>query len=830
MRNYFLIAVALCGTLAVGAQTKQTGNVVEYFGKEKIETTHEGVVAAHLVDGLVLPQSTLGGTLFNGADIVAWLYATDNFKTPLAGDTLVAFYDGRSGSKWQPIAADSTDTFRGRELRSAYLYTPYQSTKEQIVLLETTGSTRVYVNGVPHEGDHYDFGYTLIPIKLRRGVNDIVYTPGRFSRVSAKIVEPQKAVQFTQRDMTLPDVIIGETDAKWAGVRLINATEKAINGLQITATLTKSGETATFATDDVAPMSVRKVKFKVPATTTLSSGANELRIEVKDRKGVLLDQQTINIEVRQPSVHHERTFISAIDGSVQYYSVAPAIGGSVGKGLVLSVHGASVEARNQARAYKMKDDLTIVAATNRRPFGFNWEEWGRIDALEVLAQAKQIFKTDPARTYLTGHSMGGHGTWFLGTTYPDRFAAIAPCASYPDIITYGSGRGDLNNRESAIFEPIARAANGGRVLSMIENLKQSGVYVLHGDKDTTVPIEQVRKMRKILGDFHPNFCYYEYPGGEHWYGDESVDWKPIFEFFARQTIPTNKQVKELDFSTASPVISASDYWVKVEQQIKAYDFSRVKASFDGDSIKIAPENVALLTLDLPSLALGDKAMIEIEKSQIKLPTNKIAHLSRDQNGAWSAVSAIDSTQKYAERQGGFKQAFDHNVVLVYATGGDKQTNKWWLDKARFDAESFYYKGNGSLEVIADKDFTNEKYKDRSVVIYGNADNNSAWGKLLIKSDIQVLDGAVTLGGQVLKGDDLGLYFVAPRADSQRAMIGVVSGTGIRGARATWANNYISGITGMPEYMIFGVDMLRDGLKSVRKAGFFDNDWRVSPQR
>ncbi|MEG0033506.1 MAG: alpha/beta hydrolase-fold protein, partial [Mucinivorans sp.] len=275
--------------------------------------------------------------------------------------------------------------------------------------------------------------------------------------------------------------------------------------LQITATLTKSGETTTFATDDVSPMSVRKVKFKIPATTTLSSGANELRIEVKDRKGVLLDQQTINIEVRQPSVHHERTFISAIDGSVQYYSVAPAIGGSVGKGLVLSVHGASVEARNQARAYKMKDDLTVVAATNRRPFGFNWEEWGRIDALEVLAQAKKIFKTDPARTYLTGHSMGGHGTWFLGTTYPDRFAAIAPCASYPDIITYGSGRGDLNNRESAIFEPIARAANGGRVLSMIENLKQSGVYVLHGDKDTTVPIEQVRKMRKFWAIFIPIF-------------------------------------------------------------------------------------------------------------------------------------------------------------------------------------------------------------------------------------------------------------------------------------------------------------------------------------
>ena len=133
-----------------------------------------------------------------------------------------------------------------------------------------------------------------------------------------------------------------------------------------------------------------------------------------------------------PTIHHERTFVSRIDGSVQYYSVAPALrtdpGDTAARAFVLTVHGASVEARNQARAYKQKAWANIVAPTNRRPFGFNWEEWGRIDALEVLAEARRIFKTDPSRIYLTGHSMGGHGTWYLGTTYPSLFAAIAPCA------------------------------------------------------------------------------------------------------------------------------------------------------------------------------------------------------------------------------------------------------------------------------------------------------------------------------------------------------------------------------------------------------------------
>ena len=26
-------------------------------------------------------------------------------------------------------------------------------------------------------------------------------------------------------------------------------------------------------------------------------------------------------------------------------------------------------------------------------------------------------------------------------------------------------------------------------------------------------------MRKVLGEFHNDYSYYEYPGGEHWFGN-----------------------------------------------------------------------------------------------------------------------------------------------------------------------------------------------------------------------------------------------------------------------------------------------------------------------
>ena len=54
----------------------------------------------------------------------------------------------------------------------------------------------------------------------------------------------------------------------------------------------------------------------------------------------------------------------------------------------------------------------------------------------VLDQVTKSLAFDPTRVYLTGHSMGGHGTWILGSTYPDRFGAIGPSAGWISFWSY----------------------------------------------------------------------------------------------------------------------------------------------------------------------------------------------------------------------------------------------------------------------------------------------------------------------------------------------------------------------------------------------------------
>ncbi|WP_165041778.1 alpha/beta hydrolase-fold protein [Dysgonomonas sp. ZJ709] len=841
---------------AISTQNIPAQNIVTIFGQEKVEKTEEGEVSHNFRNGFLLPGGTNPGTLFNGQDMIAWMYATGNFITPKDGAAIGYSYPNMDGQvedsylrwlaqskgenamkllpqwTWTAMDADSTGLFKRPELRSAFLYTSYDSPKEQIVLLETTGGTRTYVNGMPHEGDHYDFGYTLTPIKLKKGLNEFVYTPGRFGKVASKLVKPEKPVMFTKRDMTIPDIIIGENDSKWAAIRVINTTEKPLQGLTIRATFA-DGRKEEYKTQDIMPLTVRKVKYKIPAPANNngSEGGNIIaKIELLDKSGKIIDQTDVEFRQVLPSVHHERTFISQIDGSVQYYSVAPAIRKNTGetKAMVLSVHGAGVEARNQARAYSSKDWTDIIAATNRRPYGFNWEEWGRIDGLEVLEEAKRVFQPDKSKIYLTGHSMGGHGSWFLGTTYPDKFAAVAPCAGYPDIASYGRGKGDAMHDDNSTYDAFKRGGNGGRVVSLAKNLKQSGVYIFHGSADSVVSPSNARRMREVLGKFHPDFCYYEYPGGEHWFGNHSVDWNPIFEFFSRHSIPEAKDVKEIDFHTASPAISPTDYWIKVEQQIKPFDFSNVQACLDKDTIQVIKiDNVALLVLDIPSLMLESKQIaVNIAGQTLSVPTDKEAIFALE-NDKWQVKGEVNLKHKYSGRYGGFKNAYGNNVVFVYSTKGTAQENEWYQNKARFDAETFYYRGNGSIDVIPDTEYTVAKYADRNVVIYGNKDNNRAWPLLLKNSPIQVGKGMITADGKTFTGDDLGTYFVYPHPNSNTASVGVVAGTGDAGMRATSPNNYISGITGFPDLMIYRADALKNGLTGMEAAGYFDNDWTLT---
>jgi hypothetical protein len=805
---------------------QKTGNIVEIFGRDKVETTDEGIIIHEFIKGLALRNAIIPGLLNGSQDILFWQIATNQFQKPSVDQLISHSYSKPLNSeplKWEYIEVDSTGVFIGN-LGRAYVYTEFNSPVERIALLDASGHTRVFINGQPHEGDHYDYRHTLIPFKLKKGENEFVYTYGRFGRVGSKIVIPSKDVMFSKRDMTLPSIIIGENSNFWAAIRVINASETAKNSLSIECML-ETGERASFKVDGIMPLTTRKLKYSIPALTKkFKKDKISATLILKDN-GLEIDRVEISINVRDGKKHHERTFVSSIDGSVQYYSVAPSTSSAPNQAFVLSVHGASVEATNQARAYKQKDWAHIVAPTNRRPFGFNWEEWGRIDALEVLENARKIFKTNNQLTYLTGHSMGGHGTWYLGATYPDKWAAIAPAAGYPDIIRYRRDGVDSSMFLNPHFEMIYRGALAGRVIDLRRNYLQSGVYVLHGSADGVVSVDQARLMREKLGQFHNNFAYYEYPGGSHWYGDHSMDWPPLFDFLRQNKIPLAKDVKSFEFHTASPGVSASNYWITINQQEKPYLHSTANLSFSNDTIFADLNNVECITIHLSKLELTKNSILNIDNQIINHSTCSDIILKKV-NDSWEKIDLLNSSEKNPTRYGGFKLAFNNNVVFVYATQGTEEENEWYMNKARFDAEAFLYKGNGSIDIVPDYLFNTDDFKDRNVVIYGNSTNNKAWNVLLSHCPVQVTQNSISLGNRVLTGNNLGTYFIYPRSDSHWASIGVVAGTGITGMKSVYPNDYFSGISGFPDLLIFSVDWIKDGLDGVKISGFFGNDWSI----
>ncbi|HZN12550.1 MAG TPA: prolyl oligopeptidase family serine peptidase [Blastocatellia bacterium] len=109
------------------------------------------------------------------------------------------------------------------------------------------------------------------------------------------------------------------------------------------------------------------------------------------------------------------------------------------------------------------------------------------DVLDVIAAMKRDYSVDPDRVYLTGHSMGGYGTWLLAANNPEIFAALAPVAG-------------------GAMAPVMLK------LGLIAHIPQ---YVVHGDADPTVPVEESRKVVRAVEKLGGKVKYVEVPGGNH---------------------------------------------------------------------------------------------------------------------------------------------------------------------------------------------------------------------------------------------------------------------------------------------------------------------------
>ncbi|HZH98120.1 MAG TPA: prolyl oligopeptidase family serine peptidase, partial [Fimbriimonadaceae bacterium] len=472
-------------------------------------------------------------------DPIQLLIVLGKFQPPADGEE-IKLPDGRAQT-WRRAKAAEDEWFSGYGFQSGYARWTVDSPASRIALLEANGHGMVYANGEPRAGDPYGYGYVRLPVLLKKGQNEFLFATGR-GRLSAKLAPVAAPYLLNTDDPTLPDAVAGKKEAIFGAVVLINATGKPSPPLSIEASW--SGRTIATRTPSLPPLSTRKIRFNLPDLSSAAPGEQKVQVHLSGN-GARHDSASVSVRVRRPDETRKITFVSDIDGSVQYYAIRPPQKQprrDEKLPIVLSLHGASVEAINQADAYSPKDWCWIVCPTNRRPFGFDWEDWGRLDALEVLRHAQKHLNADFSRTYLTGHSMGGHGTWQLGVLYPDLFLAIAPSAGWRSFFTYG-GKPRLEENATDIDKILARATASSDTEALSPNLIGRPVYILHGDADDNVPVTEARAMRDLLTKLGQPPGYHEQKGAGHWWdgdaspGADCVDWPAIFETF-RKTPPT----------------------------------------------------------------------------------------------------------------------------------------------------------------------------------------------------------------------------------------------------------------------------------------------------
>ena len=788
------------------------------------------------------------------AQIVAGTFhpqAGDRVEIPLP---ISAEKSAEKNGIWAEIKPDENGIFDSTSFSGGYLVLSFESPANQIMLLEATGHGMVYFDG-PHMGDPYATGYQRIPLDIKKGTNQFVFAAGRGS-ISAKLVTPRiSGPQFDTRDLTAPDLVVGESLDAWIGIRIINAAIIPATNLAIEIE-SQDGITTRTPVAMIVPLGIFKAPARIRSGPFGLEGPARFRVALVradspdgDAKGVL-DETTIELTVKSSTATRKETFQSKIEGSAQYFAVVPpakpTVKSEAHPGIVLSLHGASVEALGQAQCYAPRDWAFIIAPTNRRPYGFDWEDWGRIDALEVLDIARQRFQTDPQRQWLTGHSMGGHGTWQIGAQNNDLFAAIAPSAGWISFFTYVNAPTAAIDANDFVGKILDRSANPSRTLLLKDNYASQGVYVLHGDADDNVPVTEAREMRAQLGSFHPDFAYHEQPGAGHWWGNECVDWPPLMDFLKARTLPLPESRNHISFTTISPNNHATNGWVTIDAQLVALEPSHADMTIDrkAKSVSGTTSNVARLGLSVD--LDGDDDQITLDIDGVKLLATEpdggdLLWIERtlSPDGTitpWQISTPPNPNQKCAARMGPFKTAFTNHPVFVYGTTGTSIQTTALLAKARYDNEQFVYRGNASFEIVDDKSFlqsANTHFKNRNVILYGNAETNAAWNSLLATSPITVRNNEITVktsdsATTTIKGDDLGAVFAFPRPNSDTALVGVVAGTGAAGQSLLDRAPYFVAGTGYPDLAIFRANMLEVGSVGAVGAAFFSNDWTLSP--
>lgn len=462
---------------------------------------------------------------------------------------------------------------------------------------------------------------------------------------------------------------------------------------------------------------------------------------------------------------HLRGFKSGIDNQVQYYMVHVPDGYAQRKGSLPLVVFVPFPLPNTSflKSVLVANTAlldTYVKLADKYGYALLWPfARGNVDAapiavtdiFEALKAAGADYDFDQNRIYLFGWSYGATYALLLGERFPGLFAAIGAIMPPTDLVAFEQAADEIH---SPYPVPWLRLNSP---VELVESLSNTPLYLIQGDEDKTVPLEQTinfaTKCRQL--GFDPKLDII--PGMDHVYSP--VD--PIlmlFEFFKDKALIHKPQ--KVSIATGQ-IKHGSAFWLKIDRLIQPLSVGRLTASVNRGRIQVKADNVSSYTILLDRLEYGKDTRLTVETNdQVSfsgIPPGKTIRI--DLNG--SSTSEPDGQYKNQLIEGPISHAFAGSFLLVKGTTGSAESQTA-LDSLT-NAIRGQWRKNYAVDCgyKNDRDVTPQDIKEKHLVLLGNAETNSLIAKVLPAMPVQIAPDHVSLGDRRFEGQHLGVQVIYP---------------------------------------------------------------------
>lgn len=523
------------------------------------------------------------------------------------------------------------------------------------------------------------------------------------------------------------------------------------------------------------------------------------------------------------------TFFSDVDDTEQPYGLYLPQNFDTAKKypLVIMLHGAGSNHRLALRRVFGKSNIdgeTDVEATRYFP---EWKDVEYIvatpyargtmgyqgiaekDVYDVLADVKRRFPIDEDRVYLTGLSMGGGGTLWLGLSRPDIWAAIAPVCPAPPEGTDALAPNALNYP----------------------------VHIFHGDADPLVSPAGVREWVERLKALETKIEYTEYPGVGHNSWENAYQDGFIFTWFAQ--FQRNRYPDRVRFTTSQYKYDSA-YWIHLDA-LTPGTLASIDARFTSPNrLEITTSALEAFTLNLaghPKFA-ADRAMeVRVDGRRITAKVTDALSLSKRQ-GKW--VAAKYETRAHAKRpgaEGPISEVIAGRHVYVYGTADNPSPERLQTRREQAEHAANWPAYRGSFlgrvmvfpRVLADKEVRPSDLESANLILLGTKETNSVIAKFSAQLPLHLDTTAVEYGlayifpvGEhyVLINSGLPWWHAAEPARRSGSAPATPS------PRRSFPRLITGPITALLNFGDYDYVLFKGSVDSVIAAGRFDNHWRM----